>query len=238
MMTDEERVAELRKPLNPKDIKPAPRGKFGDYIDGYHAISEANRIFGEDGWSYRITRLEKVSDQTVSLPGKNGPYDQYRVGYLCTVLVEALSIHKEGSAVGAGLGNPNDIAAHHESAVKEAETDALKRALRSYGNTFGLALYDKDRAHVGVEESPPEKPERTTNNPTTPSEVKEVGDWAIEALELKRMISGSTQLGYLENLNTTERFREFRQSASTGLIEQVRDAFSEKKATFENAKAA
>jgi len=38
-----------------------------------------------------------------------------------------------------------------ESAVKEAETDALKRALRSYGNTFGLALYDKSQSNVGVD---------------------------------------------------------------------------------------
>jgi hypothetical protein len=36
----------------------------------------------------------------------------------------------------------------HESALKEAETDATKRALTTFGNLFGLALYDKDRAGV------------------------------------------------------------------------------------------
>jgi DNA recombination protein Rad52 len=144
--------AELRKPLDPKHIKPAPRGKYGDYVDGYHVISEANRIFGEGGWSYEITRLQCVSEHTVDVPNK-GP--QYRVGYLCTVKVYVNgSSFKEGSAVGSGVGSPNTIADHHESAVKEAETDALKRALRSYGNTFGLALYDKDREHVGVERAP------------------------------------------------------------------------------------
>lgn len=41
----------------------------------------------------------------------------------------------------------------HESAIKEAVTDALKRGLRSFGNPFGLALYDKSRASVGVDAS-------------------------------------------------------------------------------------
>lgn len=137
--------AELQKKLDPKNIKPAPRGKYGDYVDGYHVITEANRIFGEGNWSYSITRLEMVSEQTVETP--KGP--QYRVGYLCTVKVQIGQSFKEGSAVGSGVGSPNTIADHHESAVKEAETDALKRALRTYGNTFGLALYDKEKSQVG-----------------------------------------------------------------------------------------
>jgi hypothetical protein len=36
----------------------------------------------------------------------------------------------------------------HDSAMKEAVTDALKRALRSFGWPFGLALYDKSGAHI------------------------------------------------------------------------------------------
>lgn len=150
---------ELQKKLNPDAVKPPPKGKFGNYVDGYHVISEANRIFGEDGWSYEITRLEKVSEQTVELKGNNGqPYEQFRVGYLCTVKVYINGASfKEGSAVGSGVGSPLSVADHHESAVKEAETDALKRALRTYGNTFGLALYDKTHAHVGVDapDTPP-----------------------------------------------------------------------------------
>jgi hypothetical protein len=36
----------------------------------------------------------------------------------------------------------------HESALKEAETDAMKRALMTFGNPFGLALYDKAQRQV------------------------------------------------------------------------------------------
>lgn len=136
---------DLNAPLAQSAVKAAPQGKFGEYVDAYHVISEANRIFGHGGWSYTVTRLEKVSEQTVDLPNK-GP--QYRVGYMATVRVSVGDVVREGAAVGSGMGNPNNMADHHEAAVKEAETDAMKRGLRTLGNTFGLALYDKQKANV------------------------------------------------------------------------------------------
>ena len=36
----------------------------------------------------------------------------------------------------------------HEIAIKAAETDATKRALATFGNPFGLALYDTDKLQV------------------------------------------------------------------------------------------
>ena len=145
-------IAELQKPLDPKHVKQAPPGKYGSYVDAYHVISEANRIFGHGGWSYTVQRLEMVSEQTVE--GKNGL--QYRVGYMATVRAEVGGVSREGCSVGSGMGNPDTMADHHESAVKEAETDALKRALRSFGNTFGLALYDKEQANVRAPDVPRE----------------------------------------------------------------------------------
>lgn len=143
---------ELEKPLDPRHVKPAPQGKFGDYVDAHHVISEANRVFGHDGWSYTVTRLQMVSEQIVTLKGRDGSYEQARIGYMATVSVNVDGVIREGAAVGSGMGNPNNLADHHEAAVKEAETDALKRALRSFGNTFGLALYDKDKVNVRVPE--------------------------------------------------------------------------------------
>ena len=162
---------ELRKPLDPRHINPPPPGKKGNYLDGHHVLSEANRIFGEGGWSYSITRLELVCRFTCELQSRDGgTYEQLRVGYIATVRVEAGGTYKEGAAVGSGMGSPNNEADLHESAVKEAETDALKRALRSYGNPFGLALYDKDRANAQI--AAPEKAPKSTPAPakeTVPS---------------------------------------------------------------------
>ena len=140
---------ELNKKLDPAAIKPPPKGKFGEYVDGYHVVSEANRIFGNGGWSYEITRLIETS--RIETATDRGP--QARVSYLCTVKVRVGDSYKEGSAVGMGSGKPDNIGDVIESAVKEAETDALKRALRTYGNTFGLALYDKTKEQVGVSAS-------------------------------------------------------------------------------------
>lgn len=138
--------SELQQPLDPSAIKPPPQGKFGEYVDGLHVIREANRIFGEDGWSYEVTRLEQTHMAEVDLNGQNGPYKQLRCSFLCAVRVNVDGVIREGTAVGVGSGKPESAGDVIESAVKESETDALKRALRTFGNTFGLALYEKDRS--------------------------------------------------------------------------------------------
>jgi hypothetical protein len=48
--------------------------------------------------------------------------------------------------IGTGLSAQAEVA--HEMAVKAAETDATKRALATFGNPFGLALYDRDQTNV------------------------------------------------------------------------------------------
>ena len=55
---------------------------------------------------------------------------------IARVRVRASGVTREGW----GGDNGND----HENAVKGAETDAIKRALRTFGNQFGLPLYDKE----------------------------------------------------------------------------------------------
>ena len=146
-MNWEEASKHLSAPLDPSAIKPPPSGKHGEYVDGLHVIREANRIFGFDGWSYRITRLQQVSRIETPKP-------QVRVGYMATVEVNVAGVVREGSAVGSGMLHPDSEADAHEAAIKEAETDALKRAFRSFGNTFGLALYEKDKSKREVERPP------------------------------------------------------------------------------------
>jgi len=171
--------AELTKPLDPAAIKPPPQGKFGEYVDGYHVITEANRIFGHNGWSYEITRLDQTSGAVYDLKDKNGqPYQQYRCSFLCTVRVTVDGVIREGSAVGMGNGKPENTSDVIESAVKESETDALKRALRSFGNTFGLALYEKDKSK------------------------RQVGDGAAVEDAIKRIVSAKTGKALLEVISS------------------------------------
>lgn len=148
--------AELQKPLTPDAIKPPPKGKFGEYVDALHVIREANRIFGHDGWSYEVTRLTQTHYDMVDLTYNGETKQQLRCSFLCSVKVTVDSTIREGTAVGVGNGKPENAGDVIESAVKEAETDALKRALRTFGNTFGLALYEKDKSKREVGHTPTE----------------------------------------------------------------------------------
>ena len=132
--------AELAKPLDAKHVRPPAPGKYGDYIEGWWAISEANRIFDFDGWNRETVELVHVSTAE-----KNGKPE---IGYRAKVRVTVGDIVREGTGFGSGVAN--SLADAHESASKEAETDAMKRALMTFGNPFGLALYDKSKSNVVV----------------------------------------------------------------------------------------
>lgn len=57
-----------------------------------------------------------------------------------------LTITREGCGSGeAKAATPGEA---HELALKAAETDATKRALATFGNPFGLALYDRELTGV------------------------------------------------------------------------------------------
>lgn len=147
MFTDQQKT-ELGKPLNRAHVKPPAPGKYGDYIEGWRVIDEANRIFGFDGWNRETVLLVETCRELVDLTGKNGAYKQWRIGYMAKVRVTAGGVVREGTGCGAGQGKPEALGDAIESAMKEAETDAMKRALMTFGNPFGLALYDKSHANV------------------------------------------------------------------------------------------
>jgi DNA recombination protein Rad52 len=134
-----EQIEMMQAPLDKKNvIKGGGNGPKGDYIYGWHAINEANRIFGFDGWSYK-TELQKVSEFV------NGN-SNHEIGYICKCTIEAGGVTRQD--IGYGSGVSKRLGDAHEGAVKEAVTDALKRCLRTFGNPFGLALYDKERTNV------------------------------------------------------------------------------------------
>jgi DNA recombination protein Rad52 len=118
------------------------RGTTLSYIEGWHAIDEANRIFGFDGWD-RETIWAECLWQDARSSSKSCAYAarvRIRVRAGDTVIV------RDGS--GVGHGSAPTIGEAHEKALKEAETDATKRALTTFGNLFGLALYDKGQNGV------------------------------------------------------------------------------------------
>lgn len=141
-----DQIAALSAPLNKAVV--ATRSQAGrdlSYIEGWHAIAEANRIFGFGEWDRETVELRQLGE-----PRMVG--DKARVGYSCRVRITVRAgdrtVIREGCGFGSGIDKDVDQA--HESALKEAETDAMKRALMTFGNPFGLALYDKTQANVGA----------------------------------------------------------------------------------------
>lgn len=143
MSFTETQIAELVAPLDSKNIKPPKQyGPKGDYLEAWHVINEANRIFGFDGWSYTIDLRQ---DSLVEGADKDGK-PQWQAAYTCVCTLTAGDATRQD--VGFGSGFSKAIGDAIEGATKEAATDSLKRALRTFGNVFGLALYDKSRANV------------------------------------------------------------------------------------------
>ena len=161
MFTDEQKQA-LAAKLDKANVKTRQQaGRDLSYIEGWVAIAEANRIFGFDGWSRETVELRQLGEPRVT-------GNTIRVGYSCRVRITVRAgdtiITREGCGFGSGIDRDVDQA--HESALKEAETDAMKRALMTFGNPFGLALYDKQQANV---ETPPPPPKAEPAKPSAPT---------------------------------------------------------------------
>jgi len=131
---------ELQKPLNEKYVKVREvKGERYSYITSHHAIREANTIFGNGGWSYELNRLDCVATEK-NQRGNNV------ITYLAVVTVSVGGVSRQDTGSGSGIGPM--LGACHEGATKEAVSDALKRCLRTFGDRFGLALYDNAREYV------------------------------------------------------------------------------------------
>lgn len=151
-----EQIKALEAPLNRDHVaKRQQGGAQVSYIEGWHAIAEANRIFGFDAWNRETIELRQLGEPR-DVNGK------MRVDYLARVRITVGSITREGSGFGQGIDK--DVGQAHESALKEAETDAMKRALMTFGNPFGLALYDKTQANVQDAPRPEPSPTAPIND--------------------------------------------------------------------------
>lgn len=138
-----EQIAALTGPLDASHVKSREQaGRSLSYIEAYHAENEANRIFGFDAWD-RHSEVSLIGEREVD--GKHRVYYRAKVRIVVRSDDGTVSI-REGHGYGSGIDR--DLGQAHESALKEAESDAEKRALKTYGNPFGQALYDKTQSNV------------------------------------------------------------------------------------------
>lgn len=128
----------LKRRLGPQFIsqRPAGGGQKVVYVEGWRLTSLANDIFGFNGWSHSVT-----SSNIDFVDHNNG---RFYVGVCAFVRVQLRDgcFHEDiGYGVSEGMRSK---ALSIEKARKEAVTDGLKRALKSFGNALGNCLNDKD----------------------------------------------------------------------------------------------
>ena len=151
----------LGQPIDPELVsqRKGRGGRVFDYLEGHAVIDQANRIFGFGGWGYELVgdvtlrRVETVDPQTGEVK-----VDQ---GYSAPVRVTV-----------AGALPRTDIGVHpvaednfdgHDTAMKGAVTDGLKRAFRSFGVQFGNGFYG-DQPQVGNQPQPQRVPAPANGN--------------------------------------------------------------------------
>jgi hypothetical protein len=147
-----EQITALSAPLDRAKVRQRRQGRSQvSYLEGWQVIAEANRIFGFDGWQRETIALRCVHQAERLIGEEQRP--GWGVTYTARVRISVSAsttgkpaLIREGC--GAGHGIDVDLGQAHESALKEAETDAMKRALMTFGNPFGLALYDKQQREV------------------------------------------------------------------------------------------
>ena len=112
-------------------------GMVYHYLEGHVVIDQANRIFGHGGWGYDL-----ASDVTLRQFETVDP----RTGEMKTSSAYSAPVR----VTVAGAPSRTDVGFHavaeetsdgHDTALKGAVTDGLKRALRSFGVQFGNDFY-------------------------------------------------------------------------------------------------
>jgi DNA recombination protein Rad52 len=145
-------VSEIRKALDAKIPGNAVAEREGgggrtlSYLEGWYVIDRLNKVLGQGNWGYDMT-YERLFD--TSSDGK------FEAAYIAKVSLWARFPNQASryenttfEDVGYGDGKDRNRGKAHESAIKEAVTDGIKRCAKNLGMSMGLALYDKKQENV------------------------------------------------------------------------------------------
>lgn len=130
----------LEKQLGPEYLssRSGPSGQKVWYVTAEKCIALANEVFGFNGWSSQIKEIQ------VDFVDEHPQTFKITLGLSVVVRVTLRdgTFHED---IGYGhIENCSGKAKAFEKAKKEGTTDALKRALRNFGNVLGNCIYDKD----------------------------------------------------------------------------------------------
>ena len=143
----------LSQPIDPAlaSQRKGRGGRVFDYLEGHVVIDQANAIFGYGGWGYELVgdvtlrRIETVDAQTGEITVSQGYSAPVRVTVAGALPRTDTGVHPV----------TEDTFDGHDTAIKGAVTDGMKRAFRSFGCQFGNGFYGDQQPVVN-----PPRPER------------------------------------------------------------------------------
>lgn len=175
----QEVVEELRKPLDPNRVR-RRQGRGGgqqyEYLAGHDAKRRSNEIFGFGNWGAELIDLTELAAVPVVKDGKEGWHVAYSA--ICRVSVRGcLPVSDVGYGDGVEYGAAA-LATSRELAMKEAATDAMKRALTQFGDQFGLILYAKGDEKQRIERERNVEGQQAVDHDPIPKTWPEINEWA------------------------------------------------------------
>ena len=182
----------LGQPLDPSLVsqRKGRGGKTFDYLEGHVVIDQANRIFGFGGWGYEL-----VADVTLGQIETVDP----QTGEIKTVSVYSAPVRVTVSGAlprtDTGFHAVTDETADgHDTAMKGAVTDGMKRAFRSFGVQFGNGFYgDQPQASVSAK---PQRVPAQASRPARQAQGRQNGS-QVQTLR-KRLMELAGQQGFDE----------------------------------------
>ncbi len=169
----------LGQPLDPAlaSQRKGRGGRVFDYLEGHVVIDQANRIFGYGGWGYELVenvtlrQIETVDPQT----GEIKTASVYNAPVRVTVAGAPPRTDTGFHAV------TDETADGHDTAMKGAVTDGMKRAFRSFGVQFGNGFYgDQAPASAPRPERVPAQANGSRGNRNNESQVEKLRGRLIE----------------------------------------------------------
>ena len=151
----------LGQPLDPELVsqRKGRGGKTFDYLEGHAVIDQANRIFGYGGWGYELVgdvtlrQVEEVDSQTGEIKTASAYNAPVRVTVAGALPRTDIGVHPV----------TEDTVDGHDTAIKGAVTDGMKRAFRSFGVQFGNGFYG-DQTPANGSARPQRTPARANGN--------------------------------------------------------------------------
>lgn len=135
--------------LSDTSSRPGPNGQSVHYMEGWRVILKANKIFGFDGWSIRVVHVD-VRD--VSESSEQQGYSATVSAQVCVTVRGGAMREDRGSGTAQSMRTKGEAITRAE---KDAVTDAIKRALKNFGNALGLSLYSRQYTNSARGSFPP-----------------------------------------------------------------------------------